>query len=107
MKQVGNDLKTSKIFWRNNQMITACRSKFMNERQTMISHVMYYTIWYHLYNLKNMKKTHGGVLLLVKPATLLKVTLLHGCFSRFLNCANGTKSRKASHIYILTHTMYK
>ena len=29
-----------------------------------------------------------------QPATLLKVTLLHGCFSRFLNCTNGTKSRK-------------
>ena len=27
-----------------------------------------------------------------KPATLLKVTLLHRCFSRFLNCTNGTKS---------------
>ena len=33
-----------------------------------------------------------------KPATLLKVTLLHGSFSRFLNCANGDKSRKTSHI---------
>ena len=42
-------------------------------------------IWYHLYNLKN-----------VKPAILLKVTLLHGCFSRFLNCTNGTKSLNAS-----------
>ena len=30
--------------------------------------------------------------------TLLKVTLIHGCFSRFLNCHNGTKLRKASHI---------
>ena len=47
---------------------------------------------------KNVKNTHGGVLLLVYPATLLKVTLLHGCFSDFLNCANGTKSRNASHI---------
>ena len=28
----------------------------------------------------------------------VKLTLLHGCFSRFLNCANGTKSRNASHI---------
>ena len=27
----------------------------------------------------------------------LKVTLLHGCFSRFLNCTHGTKSRNASH----------
>ena len=29
---------------------------------------------------------------------ILKVTLLHGCFSRFLNCTNGAKSQKASHI---------
>ena len=29
--------------------------------------------------------------------TLLKLALLHGCFSRFLNCANGTESRNASH----------
>ena len=29
---------------------------------------------------------------------LLKVTLHHGCFSRFLNCTNGTKSRNASHM---------
>ena len=27
-----------------------------------------------------------------KPSTLLKVTLLHGCFSHFLNCTNDTKS---------------
>ena len=26
----------------------------------------------------------------------LKLTLLHGCFSRFLNCINSTKSRSAS-----------
>ena len=35
-------------------------------------------IWYHLYNLKHVKNTHGVVLLLV-----LKVTLPHVCFSRF------------------------
>ena len=33
-----------------------------------------------------------------KPATLLKLTLLHECFSRFLNCTNVTKSRNAPHI---------
>ena len=48
-------------------------------------------IWYHLYNLKHVKNV-------LQPATLLKVTLLHGCYSRFLNCTNGTKLRKASHI---------
>ena len=47
-------------------------------------------IWYHFHHLKNVENTHGGVLLLV-----LKVTLRLGCFSRFLNCTNGTKLRNA------------
>ena len=34
----------------------------------------------------------------LKSSTLLKVFLLHRCFQRFLNGANGAKSRKASHI---------
>ena len=38
-------------------------------------------IMYHMYNLKNVK-----------------ITLLHGCFSRFLNGTNGTESCNASHI---------
>ena len=63
-------------------MVTAC--------------VVLCTIWYHLYNLKNKKNIHGGLLIL--PATLLKLTFLHGCFSRFLNPTNGTKSRNASRI---------
>ena len=32
-----------------------------------------------------------------KSANLLKVTLLHGRFSRFLNCTNDTKSQKTLH----------
>ena len=51
-----------------------------------------------------MNNAHGGVSLLVKL-----VTLLHGCFSHFLNCTNGTKSRNAPHIrfasIITTHSM--
>ena len=35
-----------------------------------------------------------------KSVTLLKVTLLHGCFSRFLNCTKDTKSRKACHTHV-------
>ena len=35
-----------------------------------------------------------------RSVTLLKVTLLHGCFSRFLNCRIGTKSRNASHVFV-------
>ena len=31
-----------------------------------VSYVVLCTIWYHLYNLKNVKNTYGGVLLLVK-----------------------------------------
>ena len=44
--------------------------------------VMFFAIWYHFYDLKNVKNTHGGVLFLVK---LQAKTLLHGCFSHFLN----------------------
>ena len=53
-------------------------------------------IWYHLCNLRNVKNNHGWVLLLLKkPVTLLKVTLLYGCFSLVLNSKDGTKSQKA------------
>ena len=34
----------------------------------------------------------------LQPTTLLKATLLHGCFSRFLNYTNGTTPHKASHL---------
>ena len=37
------------------------------------------------------------VFLLLYSHELLKVIILDGCFSRFLNCANGIKSRNASH----------
>ena len=75
--------------------------------------------------LKKSRSNHGGMLLLVKlmvsacsytesntppwlfftflklckAATSLKVTLLHECFLCFLNCTNGTKVRKKSHIF--------
>ena len=38
--------------------------------------------------------------------TLLKVTLRHECFSRFLNCTNGTKLRNPSRM-IIRHTSNK
>ena len=40
---------------------------------------------------------------MLKPPTLLllKIALLHGCFSRFLNCGNSNKSCKVSHTCIL------
>ena len=50
-------------------------------------------VWFYLFNLKNVKNTHGGVLILV-----LKLTLLHGCFSCFSNCTIGTKSRNVPQI---------
>ena len=41
-----------------------------------------------------------------KSSTLLKVTLFHGCFSRFLNCTNGTKSRKVSHMINMINIIF-
>ena len=37
--------------------------------------------------------------------TLLKLTLLHGCFSRFLNCTNVTKSGNASYMEAAENTL--
>ena len=47
----------------------------------------------HLWRSVNFSKVAG-----FKPATLLKLTVLHGYFSLFLNCTNGTKSSNASQI---------
>ena len=42
----------------------------------------------------------------LQPATLLKLTLLHGCFSCFLNCTNATKSRNASHVIFFSQIFF-
>ena len=58
------------------------------------------TIWYHLYNFKNVKNIHGGVLLLVKlqatACNFIKSNTTPWVFTRFLNWTNGTKSRNTS-----------
>ena len=41
-----------------------------------------------------------------KNESLLKVTLLHECFSRSLNCTNGIKSRNASHLLLLQYLKF-
>ena len=49
------------------------------------TYVMFCTIWYHLYKLKNMK---------LKLVT--KISTPPWVLFTFLNCTNGTNSRKAS-----------
>ena len=48
-----------------NVLSFSCRTETKN-RCFLWIYVMFCAIWYHLYNLKNVKNTHGGVLLLVK-----------------------------------------
>ena len=66
------------------------------------------TIWYHLYNFKNVKNTHGSVLPLVKlEASACNFAISNTppwVFSRSFNCSNGIKLRKASHIFIKSTT---
>ena len=63
------------------------------------------TIWYHSQFKKGKKHPWRSVTFSKKPSTLLKVTLLHGCFSRFLNSINGTKLRKTCFNKILFPTL--
>ena len=68
-----------------------------------VKYVMLCAIWYRTYDLKNLKYTHGRVLLLVtlqKPGTLLKVTFRNRCFSRFLNCTNSTKQLQSITMFV-------
>ena len=55
-------------------------------------------IWYHLYNLKSVKNTHGGVL-------ILKINTPPWVIFTFLNCTNGTKSRNASYMTLIYTNM--
>ena len=65
----------SSVF-RSSQLEVFCKKNFP---KGVLKYVMRCAIWF-------------------QPATLLKVTLLHGCFSRFLSCTNVTKSRNAPHM---------
>ena len=65
-------------------------------------------IWYHLYNFKNLKNTHGIVILLfklqVEVSNFNKSITLPWMFLRFLNYTNGSKLRKTSHLNHRTKT---
>ena len=52
---------------------------------------------------KGKKHPWRSVTFSKNPATLLKVTQLCGCFSRFLNCTNVAKSHKTSYIWSAPH----
>ena len=54
-------------------------------------------IWYHLRNLKNVKNTHGVLI------SLTKINTPPWVFSLILNCTNGTKPLKASHMLKFEH----
>ena len=95
--------------WRGNVDKSAPLSQTSHVFPSIIFYgfMMVCAIWYHLYNLKNVKNIYGGMFFLIKlhaPASLLKVTRPHGCFSHFLNCTNTTKSCKLSYFHHLrTH----
>ena len=42
-----------------------------------MAYVVRCAIWYHLYNLKNVKNTHGGVLILVKLQVFASMGVFH------------------------------
>ena len=68
---------------------TVCKYLRIIDRQIKV-HMWCVARFSTICTIKIFKDIHEGVLLL-----LLKVTLLYGCFSHFLNCTNGTKSRNA------------
>ena len=79
--------------------ISAKRSILEFDRVLNTPLILLLNLWFHG---KNFAKTSNGlktVLLWCVALALLKVSLLHGCFSRFLNCTNDNKSRNATLIF--------
>ena len=81
------------------------------QRQIPFFLVTLCAIWYHLYNLKNMKTTNGGGILLIKfqaeACSFTKRTLAHGYFSSFLNCTSSTRSCKVSHMFFFFDELWR
>ena len=54
----------------NRSEVSSCKKKILFKLLSIVDktklHVIFCTIWYHLYNFKNLEKTDGRVLLLVK-----------------------------------------
>ena len=88
-------LTTVRLWLEANHSSIDCFISCLYENAEYKIYVVRCVIWYHLYNLKNLKNTYGGVLILVKLQA--EATW---CFSLFLNCTNGTKSRNAPRIKI-------
>ena len=82
----------------------------------MIKYVMRCAIWYHLYNLKNVKNTHGGVLILVKlqasadnftkintpPWVFFTFVQMHVCM--FVQIVQMVPNRATHHILLILQT---
>ena len=66
-----------------NTPFTVSKTSVCTSLTSMVLTVVRCAIYYHLYKFKHMKNTHGGMLSFwcLYPKTLLKVTLLCGCFS--------------------------
>ena len=66
----------------SHKIVKHTQTIFCKKLNIRVLNVVRCAIWYHLYNLKNVKNTHGGLLILVNLQAV-KLTLLHGCFLRF------------------------
>ena len=62
---------------------------------------MFSAIWYHLYNLKNVKNIHGEVLLLVKMQAKKSLQLL------VKKASNFTKSKTPPWLVFMFFKLYK
>ena len=91
-----SSLKTFARFVANLEWMNICQ-KWYSECKFSKYSVMMLNIW--LLNMRGFVP-FGTIYTFNKN---VKVTLLHRCFSRFLNFTNGTKLRKTSHVeYVMT-----
>ena len=106
------ELKESRAFWKflwvekiSNLINLLCRHLILIKKHdcNFCINVTPCAIWYHLYNLKNVKNTHKGVLFLVKLQAKSNTPPL--VFFTFWYCTNGHKSHKTSQNLLRTFFM--
>ena len=84
-------LTTLKPYFPANKSLTKWCEVICDALHDLVPFVQFKKREKHLWRSVTFSKFSG-----YKPSTLLKVTLLSGCFSRFLICRSGTKSCNAS-----------
>ena len=96
----------SSCFWKYNQSQISWLNKLKHQKTQSDANLLMCTppfFWVKEMEEENINNCYA--IWYERPATSCRDTLQRYCFSRFLNCTNGTKSQKASHLILVINDL--